>query len=121
MHPNQFNTITGSDWRVSLIAARTRRTINEIKFQNQITDAMKLAPRSQSRMRQKCGAEMREAHASKKESALDAMRRGYSAGWCARWLDAPYNLMTTWRDEAGIAKCNPGKGRPTPAVGEVLK
>lgn len=40
MTPNPFNTITGSDWRVSLIAARSRRTLNEIKIRNQITNKM---------------------------------------------------------------------------------
>ena len=61
--PAKFNTITGSDWRVSLIAALDLRTLNQIKIRNQITEAMKTTPRVQSSSRKKVGAKMLAAHA----------------------------------------------------------
>ena len=120
MTPNQFNTITGIDWRVSLQAARARRTLNQQKFRNQIDTMIKLAPRTQSSSRRRVGPKMIAAHADKKAYALALLRNGYSSGAIARNLETSPNLIVHWRDEAGIAPCKPGKGRPTPAVGEVL-
>ena len=62
---------------------------------------------------------MLAAHADKKEYALNLLRNGYAAGAIARNLETSENLITHWRNEAGIPPCKPGKGRPTPAVGEV--
>ena len=120
MTPHQFNTITGSDWRVSLIAARSRRTLNQIKFRKQISEAMKTTPRVQSSSRKKIGPKMLAAHADKKEYALNLLHNGYSSGAISRNLEVSPNLIVHWRDEAGIPPCKPGCGRPTPAVGEVL-
>ena len=119
MTPNQFNTITGSDWRVSLIAARSRRTLNQIKFRNQI-EAMKLALPSKSSGYKKVSDKKLAVHADKKSHALALLRDGYSAGWVARALDTVELVVIYWREEAGIAPCKPGTSRPTPAVGEVL-
>jgi len=81
---------------------------------------IKLAPRTQSTSGKKVGAKMLAAHADKKEYALNLLRNGYSAGAIARNLETSPNLIVHWREEAGIAPCKPGQGRPTPAVGEVL-
>jgi hypothetical protein len=120
MTPNQFNTITGSDWRVSLIAARSRRTLNQIKFRNQITEAMKLALPSKSSGYKKVSVKKLAAHADKQAPALALLCDGYSAGWVARALDTAELVVMHWRDEAGIPPCKPGYGRPMSAVGEVL-
>lgn len=65
-------------------------------------------------------AAMLEKHAAKKKQAIDAMRRGYSAGAVARNMELSYHLTNYWRMEAGIKPLNGGKGRPTPEVGTVL-
>ena len=60
------------------------------------------------------------ANEAKKAPALELLRTGYSAGAVARNLDVTESVAIHWRNEAGIPPCKPGKGRPTPAVGEVL-
>lgn len=116
-----FNTITGSDWRVSLKAARARRKINELKFTHQIETAMiKIIRSPRSRMDYRPSAKMLAKYGPKKETVLQLLRGGLSAGGAARNQEIPYHLANYWRNEAGIAPLKPGFRNPTPAVGEVL-
>ncbi len=82
---------------------------------------MKLAPLSKMSSHIKVSAANLAANADKKATALELLRNGYSAGAVARNLDVTESVVMHWRNEAGIAPCKPGKGRPMPAVGEVLK
>jgi hypothetical protein len=93
MTPNQFNTITGSDWKVSLQAARARRTLNKENFRNQILDTMK--PRNPS------GKPPRD-YSPVKTRALSLLREGYSVNDIQRAASVPLKVLVQWRDEAGI-------------------
>lgn len=75
---------------------------------------MKLARRSKSSRHRKCGPKTLAAFADKKDPALAFLRDGFSAGWVARKLELTEQLVTHWRDEAGISPCKPGKCRPMP-------
>jgi hypothetical protein len=89
MTPNQFNTITGSDWRVSLQAARARRTLNKENFRNQILDTMTIGkpPRDYSPV---------------KPRAVSLLHEGYSVNDIQRAASVPLKVLVQWRDEAGI-------------------
>ena len=81
---------------------------------------MKLAPLSKMSSHIKVSAATLAANEDKKAPALALLRTGYSAGAVARNLDVTESVAIHWRNEAGIPPCKPGKGRPMPAVGEVL-
>ncbi len=93
MTPNQFNTITGSDWRVSLQAARARRTLNQENFRNQILDTMK--PRNPN------GKPPRD-YSPVKPRAVSLLHEGYSVNDIQRAAAVPLRVLVQWRDEAGI-------------------
>lgn len=53
--------------------------------------------------------------------SVTALRAGYSVGAIVRAYEVPEHMVRHWREEAGIAPAKAGgKGRSTPAVGEVL-
>jgi hypothetical protein len=91
--PAKFSTITGSDWRVSLQAARARRTLNKENFRNQILDTMK--PRNPN------GKPPRD-YSPVKPRAVSLLHEGYSVNDIQRAASVPLKVLVQWRDEAGI-------------------
>jgi hypothetical protein len=92
--PTKFTTITGSDWRVSLQAARARRTLNKENFRNQILDTMK--PRNPN------GRPPLRDYSLIKARAVSLLREGYSVNDIQRAASVPLHILVQWRNEAGI-------------------